>query len=495
MKKMYWKNALVSLLLTASLVVIVGCQNRSKPDSAISDMPPGADANEDRIVASMGAVSISNKQVLGYLQSLDEQLVNTALNKEGGLEDLVKGVALRTNVITRAAAQNWQERAEVKEKTDKVLKNILYSMYMNEKTEPPADYPDVVTVAKVYEASQQQRATAGTPALKPLKEIEPAIRQQLREKQRQENEQNYVAGLVTSNPIELDMNKLVEYLKLPQEQKQLQNAQLMKDPVARMGNMTVSMGLAVRSLGSLEPSQQRLVLSNTQQLQQYLNRLALQYFVLNEAIAEKFNARPEVNNHMEQARLQVLYTTYMQNWSTPEADFPSELLVQENYQNNLGKLVVPDRYHLAKIVIASSGDSATDATRVGNLASAARAGGADFAALARQYSQEPQSAQNGGDIGWLNTEALLPDLRQMISGSQPGAVIGPVQFQRGWQLIKILEHQPARQQTLEESRPALVAALLKQRRAEKEKQILEQLVASEPVTIDKDALQQLRKQL
>ncbi len=269
----------------------------------------------------------------------------------------------------------------------------------------------------------------------------------------------------------------------------------MKDPVARMGNMTVSMGLAVKSLGSLEPPQQRLVLSSTKQLQQYLNRLALQYFVLNEAIAAKFNARPEVINDMEQARLQVIYTTYMQNWSTPESDFPSAALVQENYQKNLQKLVVPDRYHLAKIVIANSGDSATDKTRAGNLARAARAGGADFAALARQYSQEPQSAQNGGDIGWLNTEALLPDLRQMISGSQPGAVIGPVQFQQGWQLIKILEHQPARQQTLEESRPALVAALLKRRRVEKEKQILKQLVASEPVTIDKDALQQLRKQL
>ena len=167
--------------------------------------------------------------------------------------------------------------------------------------------------------------------------------------------------------------------------------------------MAVSSGWSLQSLGGLKPAQQTQVLSNTQLLQQYTSRLALQYFVLNEAIAVKFNARPEVNNHMEQARSQVIYTTYMQAWSAPESGFPDAALIEESYRKNQGALAIPDRYHLAQIVILKSGDAAAGEAKARQVAAMARAGNADFAALARQYSQDPQSANNGGDAGWLNT--------------------------------------------------------------------------------------------
>ena len=496
MKKMYWKNALVPLLLMVSLPVIVGCQQTAiKPVSAISDAPPGTDANdENRIVASMGAINLSNKQVISYLLSMDPQVLTRALNQDSGLENLVKGVALRTNVITRAAGQNWLERAEVQAKIEDAQRIVLYGMYMNEKNKPPADYPDDAAVTQVYEASNQQLVAAGKPALKPLKEIAPVIRQRLRERQQQLNEQNYLNGLVSSNPITVDLDKLFQFINLSLEQKQQQQERL-KESVARVGNMGVTMGLALKSLRNLEPAQQQQLLNNTQQLQQYLSRLALQYFVLNEAIAEKFNARPVVNNRMEQARMQTIYTTYMKAWAAPESDFPGVALIEENYRNNLQNLVVQDRYHFAKIVIANSADASVDEINARQIADMARAGNADFAALARQYSQEPQSANNGGDVGWLNGQALPPEISQLTRGNQPGAVIGPVQYDWGWQIIKILDYQPARQQTLDEARPALVAALRKKRMAEKEKEILEQLVVSEPVTIDNNALQQVRQQI
>ncbi|MGB5443039.1 MAG: peptidylprolyl isomerase [Gammaproteobacteria bacterium] len=495
MKKMYWKNVLLPLLLTVFLAGVAGCQTGQQPGSSILDAPPGtATSDENRIVANMGTINLSQKQVISYLQSLDRAVVTTSLNQDGGLEDLVKGLALRTNVITRAAGQGWLERPEIRSKIEDAQRNILYGLYISEKTEPAADYPDEATVTKVYEANKQRLAADGQPALKPLQEIAPFIKQKLREQQKQVNEQNYIQGLVSSNPITVDMQKLVGFINLSQEQKQ-QQVERLKEPVASMGDLAVGLGLSLQSLGNLESAQQQQLLNNAQLLQQYLSRLALQYFVLKEAIAVKFNARPEVNNRMEQARSQVIYTTYMQAWSAPESGFPDAALIEESYRKNQGALAIPDRYHLAQIVILKSGDAAAGEAKARQVAAMARAGNADFAALARQYSQDPQSANNGGDAGWLNTQALLPELRQLISGKQPGMVIGPIKFQQGWQIVKILEHQFARQQTLEEVRPALIAAMQKQRRAEKEKQLLEQLLAAEPVTVDKDVLQQLRKQI
>jgi peptidylprolyl isomerase len=495
MEKMYWKNALGLLLLAVSLSGIVGCMESMKNVLPVSDEPPGADsANNNRIVASMGEVNLRHGQAINYLHSLDPDIVSRSLDTEGGLEGLVKDATLREKVVARAAKDNWQERAEIKAKIEEAMGDVLYSMYVSEKSEPPADYPDDATVETVYENSNRQQLAAGKPALKPLPEIAPLVRQQLRKKKQQANQQDYLSGLVSGNPITVDLNRLADYIKLPQEQRQQQGERL-QEPVARMGNTDVSLGTALNLLGSMQPAQQRQLLNDAQQLQQHLSRLALKAFVLNEATAAKFDARPAVKNNLEQARLQVIYTTYLTAWSAPENDFPSAALVEENYQKNLEKLVVKDRYHLAKIVIANSDDSAADAVKAKKIAAAARARGADFAALARKYSQEPQTAKAGGDIGWLNTEALLPELSRVIRGNKPGAVVGPVHNRWGWQVIKILGHQPAHQQTLEEARPVLVSVLRKKRMAEKQKQIIEQLVASEPVTVDKKALQQVRQQI
>ena len=495
MKKSYRKEVLALLVLTLSLSGVVGCQDGKKPVSLVSDAPPGASTDDNRIVASMGAVNLVNKQVLGYLQSLNPRRVSAALNKDGGLEDLVKGVALRANVVARATREGWHEQAAVKTRVEEAQRNVLYNMYINERSLPQADYPDDGAVARVYEARQQQQVAAGSAALEPLDKMAPAIRQRLRQKRKQVNEKNYFKALVARNPITVDMDKLVEFTSLSQQQKQQQGAERLQESVVRMGDLNISLEQVLMSLGSKAPAQQRQLLNNTRQLQQYLHRLAIQHSVVNEATAAQYTTRPKVKNDLEQARLQVVYATYMKHWTAPESSFPGAALVEESYQKNLERLVIPERYQLARIVILNGEDAASYEIQVKQIAEAARASGADFAALARQYSQEPRSAVNGGNIGWFNTQALSPELRQVIGGNQPGSVVGPLQYKRDWRIVKILDHQPARQQTLDEARPALVAVLRKQRRAENERQIIEQLVASEPVTIDSNALQQLRQQI
>ena len=351
MKKIYWKNVLLPLLLTVFLSGVTGCQTGNQPGSSILDVPPGtATSDDNRIVASMGTINLSQKQVISYMQSLDRAVVTRALNQDGGLEDLVKGLALRTNVVTRAAGQNWLERPEIRSKIEDVQNAALYRLYIDEKSEPPADYPDDATVQKVYEANKQQMAAADKLALKPLEEIAPLIRQKLREQQKQLNEQNYLEGLVSSNPITLDANKLVEFINLSPEQKQ-QQAERLKEPVARMGSLGVSLDLVLKSLRNLEPAQLQ-ALNNFQELERYLTRLTKQYFALSIAVAEKFNERPLVNNDLEQARMQVVYTTYMANVTAPPGGFPGPAVIEETYQGNLQNLVVPDQYHLAKIVIS-----------------------------------------------------------------------------------------------------------------------------------------------
>lgn len=64
--------------------------------------------------------------------------------------------------------------------------------------------------------------------------------------------------------------------------------------------------------------------------------------------------------------------------------------------------------------------------------------GADFAELARLHSND-LSAAKGGDLGWLNPGATVPEFERAMNSLKPGEVGEPVQSPFGWHLIQVLE--------------------------------------------------------
>jgi hypothetical protein len=73
----------------------------------------------------------------------------------------------------------------------------------------------------------------------------------------------------------------------------------------------------------------------------------------------------------------------------------------------------------------------------------AAAPGADFAALARQYSQDP-SKDNGGDLGFFGHGQMVPAFEAAVDKLQPGQVSPVVESPFGYHVIKLEERRPAR---------------------------------------------------
>jgi peptidyl-prolyl cis-trans isomerase SurA len=63
---------------------------------------------------------------------------------------------------------------------------------------------------------------------------------------------------------------------------------------------------------------------------------------------------------------------------------------------------------------------------------------ADFAQLARQFSEDASNAK-GGDLGWLSPGDVVPEFERAMNALQPGQISGPVQTPFGWHLIQVLE--------------------------------------------------------
>ena len=67
--------------------------------------------------------------------------------------------------------------------------------------------------------------------------------------------------------------------------------------------------------------------------------------------------------------------------------------------------------------------------------------GADFHALARQYSIDTGTKLAGGYAGHVRRADLEPALEAAVFGARPPQVVGPIKSDPGWELIKV-NHPP-----------------------------------------------------
>ncbi len=85
--------------------------------------------------------------------------------------------------------------------------------------------------------------------------------------------------------------------------------------------------------------------------------------------------------------------------------------------------------------------------------------GADFAALAKKYSQDETTAASGGDLGFFSRGAMVGPFEESAFGLQPGQVSGVVETRFGYHIIKLEEKKPERLRPLEEVRGEITGEL------------------------------------
>ncbi|MDX2180496.1 MAG: peptidylprolyl isomerase [Bryobacteraceae bacterium] len=77
--------------------------------------------------------------------------------------------------------------------------------------------------------------------------------------------------------------------------------------------------------------------------------------------------------------------------------------------------------------------------------------GADFAMLAQNYSEDPNTAPNGGDLGFIQDSALEKasmELRRLVTQMKPGQVSPVIRTPEGYRLFKLISREPAGQREL-----------------------------------------------
>lgn len=116
--------------------------------------------------------------------------------------------------------------------------------------------------------------------------------------------------------------------------------------------------------------------------------------------------------------------------------------VKKFYDENKDSIAVePASYRLAHILIRiePSGPAEQEAyTKAKGLYKQVIAG-VDFADLASRYSDDRQTAGQGGQLGWFPKEYLTPDIMKELDGLKPGEVSKPLRGETGYHIFQLLD--------------------------------------------------------
>lgn len=83
--------------------------------------------------------------------------------------------------------------------------------------------------------------------------------------------------------------------------------------------------------------------------------------------------------------------------------------------------------------------------------------GEDFASLAKHYSQDKASAEQGGDLGWSDRKLWVAPFADAAFSMKVDEIRGPVKTQFGYHILKLVGIKPQVEKTFEESRADLEA--------------------------------------
>lgn len=139
---------------------------------------------------------------------------------------------------------------------------------------------------------------------------------------------------------------------------------------------------------------------------------------------------------------------------------PDEQELRSYYEARKANFAVPEQRRASHILIELDEDAGEEAvaearSTLQELKQQIEQGG-DFAALAREHSQDPGSARQGGDLGFFGRGSMAEPFEEAVFSMQPGEISEPVRTRFGLHLIKLTEVQPSGAQSFEEAKPEVV---------------------------------------
>jgi len=265
------------------------------------------------------------------------------------------------------------------------------------------------------------------------------------------------------------------------------------DVIARVGSIDVKLDEVKTAIAKLDQREQDAISKDPALLNQVVRLLLVQRLMLNEALAKKWDEKATVKAAVERARESAITESYLQSLSEPPAGYPSEAELQAAYELAKPSLAVGRQWKLGQIYIAAP--EGADKAEIGKaeikLAEVKKAladKNADFAEIAKTYSDETNSAAQGGEIGWMTEAQIQPEIREAATKLTLGAKSEAVRLKDGWHILKCLDLKEPSTAPLEQIRTVLIERMRQEKTKANSQAYIAALLQQNPVSINEIGL-------
>lgn len=187
-------------------------------------------------------------------------------------------------------------------------------------------------------------------------------------------------------------------------------------------------------------------------------------------------AKPEVAAVPTDAEVEAYYKSHSSEFMTPEQvsveyvelkasalnipETPDEALLRERYEKEKSRYLTPEQRLASHVLISAKGGDAeaqkAALAKAQDIVKQAKEGKKDFAALAKQSSEDLGSKNQGGDLGWLEAGVTDPAFDAALFALKKGEVSEPVLSAEGYHVIQLRDVRERKEKTFEEVKPELV---------------------------------------
>jgi parvulin-like peptidyl-prolyl isomerase len=248
--------------------------------------------------------------------------------------------------------------------------------------------------------------------------------------------------------------------------------------------------MAVFMTGEQLNEQKRKVLEQYKAPQaklQFLQSWLAQEILYRQALQEQLGEKPEIKKLLGELARSVLSQQLMNQQLASKINI-TETDLQTYYTANKGKYSEPAKARISHILVKDQQQAKDLIKRIKD--------GEDFGKLAKEFSEDENTKENGGQIDIdVTVGSYVPvigdanDLNQEIFAAEAPAVLDePFKTEKGWEIVKVNEKQPERQKSFDEVRQQVLLTLTSQKRQEVQQDYIERMMDEYNVVIHRSAL-------
>ncbi len=182
----------------------------------------------------------------------------------------------------------------------------------------------------------------------------------------------------------------------------------------------------------------------------FVDRLAMQLVIAQEAVKNGFDKKPEVMDQMELSRQSILIDAFIQEYLKNHAISDDEL--KAGYEE-IKKAASGNEYKARHILVETEAEAKEIIAKLNKNLKA-------FEALANEKSKDRGSKANGGDLGWFDPQGMVPEFGAAVAALSKGKFSEqPVKTQFGYHVILLEDIRAKSVPSLEQVKDTLMQQL------------------------------------